>query len=338
MSTFNPGDLIRNLNAQDNIFICSPAFDDNRLRVYANGGLFCLIPTTSRNIEIPSFDSYLKFVEDSETYRNLEKEHKKFFIDMTGNSSSDKDEKNKRRAEFLMNPKWFRALFEATRAKYLSEKESSAVAAERFNQTIIARNHRDFQKHNGTVVCAFEMTAPGIWYERYENDSDYVKTQISKNPECDLVTFSCSPDLQDFRISMIELKCNQNACTQPTSGLADHARDMTICRAKVNRNDYIREILRRLQYMIYYDLLKNVPDGLMTHIQKLSEHPEQVTLCSCFLFTGDDNIKDAQKAAELCQKAEYLRDHLDDFSYHFRKTPKEADLSDMQKWKAFLNS
>lgn len=377
MNPFDPTALIRALNSHPEVFICGPSRGsthekpETHLRVYANGGVLCKIPTTHEaEILIPSFKNYLT----PEVREALEEDDEVNFTHIKGKSREAIKRRNEKKSAFLMKETWLRLLLKATEDKFSKSKPSgrSGSSKERRNQTAIARNHRDFQAHKRTfttcgqptpreyltVVCDFEMTIPQSWYRRGASILEF-QNRTSKRPKCDLVTFSCTRKISDpWFISIIELKCNREACHNKKKGsksnLEAHARDMTICmtetKSSPNQTDYILEILRRLSYMLRYHLLENVPEGLETEVNRLLpkswNSPEQIQQCrekirnrvdlrSCFLFTGDDDIQDSQNAAALCRKAEYLRDHLEGFSYQFREDPSAVDLSDMESWITF---
>lgn len=369
MNHFNPGALICALNSHPEVFICGPSIKDSNkeprkhLRVYANGGILCEIPTTQKSeIHITSFKEYLP----QETQDSLKEELDSAFFDKTSRDAEIVNRKNEKRAEFLMDEKKLKLLLDAIK----DNNTNDGSLTERLNQTDIARKHRDFQAHKRvftacgqtapkeylTVACDFEMTIPGSWYKR---GASLLGFQEKPSAQCDLVTFSCTQDVSGpWLISIIELKCNKAACQGSESGLTAHARDMAVCMAETNRSDYILEILRRLSYMLRYGLLKNVPEGLEAEVnrllpgswkdpKKLRQSQEKVRnrgicLRSCFLFTGDDDIRaDGSRpnhsldAAMLCKKAEYLKEHLEDFSYQFWENPSDVDLSDMESWESF---
>lgn len=394
MNPYDPTALIHTLKTHEEVFICGPSRGSSNenpnthLRVYANGGRLCDIPTTnSSEILISSFQ-YLP-----EETQEMLKQKEKYNIALNKKDGSRKV-KNEKREEFLMNE--MNLLLDAIKNKFTSEKSSEDKSSkdkslkERHNQTVIARKHRDFQAHKRiftgfgqsapreylTVVCDFETTIPKLWGRPA---SSHLKSpeKEGKNSKCDLVAFSCTQDISDpWIISIIELKCNKHACWDKKSGLTAHAKDMAIympetkevpnrsdCMTETedvpNRSDYILEILRRLSYMLRYGLLENVPDGLEAVVNRLlpkswtdQEQMRQsrkkvrsrdISLRSCFLFTGDDDIraddnqtKRSQDAVKLCQEAEYLKDHLKKYCYQFRKDPSDVDLSDMECWDSFF--
>lgn len=381
MKPFDPAVFIRTLDSHPEVFICGPARGsttenpETHLRVYANGGRLCEIPTTpDSDLKLHAFEKYLP----PETQEAVKEEAVKeglglAFLDIKSRTREAVKLRNEKRAAFLMNETWLRLLFKAAEEKFSQNKssEESRSSKERRNQTAIARSHRDFQAHKRavtvcgqsapreylTVVCDFEMTIPESWSLRGASLLEF-QDETAKRPKCDLVAFSCTQNVSDpWLISIIELKCNKRACRDKKSGLAAHARHMAVCMAETgnvpNRTDYILEILRRLSYMLQYGLLENVPEGLKDEVDRLLpgcwKDPEQirqsrekirgrVSLRSCFLFTGDDGIREKQDAAALCRKAEYLQDHPEEFSYQFRKDPSAVDLSDMESWSSFANS
>ncbi|MCI8851979.1 MAG: hypothetical protein HFI32_00550 [Lachnospiraceae bacterium] len=327
MDNLYTASLIQKLSIRNKIFICGPSlentnkpFQENHLRVYANGGILCLLPTTKDSlIKIPSF-AYLGPEQDSQ-----DQEDPRVSDAIEAHFSRTTRDPGK-----LLSPR-----------KILSAKE-------RHNQIAIARNHRDFHPdHRGTVVCDFEMTLPEAWYKR---GSHNLQIPGKRHAKCDLVTFSCAQ--KPWVISIVELKCNKRACTSSKNGLSVHAKEMTLCMEETklhqesmvavhNQTDYIKEILRRLGYMLGAGLLENAPAGLEAKVKELSRSEDrewirsQVQLRSCFLFTRDDTIPDARAAADLCQKADYLNTHLEDFCYQFQEDPALMDLSRMQSWEEF---
>ncbi len=388
MNPYDPTALIRTLNSRPEVFICGPSRGSSKsspkthLRVYANGGLLCNIPTEEEDLILPPSSGYLKYVLQ-ESREKLQEEYHTVFTDGTNNLPQEIPLENERRAGFLMDETRLKLLLDAIENKYEKKYKSlksseDKSSKERRNQTVIARNHRDFQDHKKgfpvpgqsapkeyfTVVCDFEMTIPGSWYQRGTSLPGFPGE--TKRPKCDLVAFSCTQDVSDpWLISIIELKCNRRACQNEKSGLSAHARDMAVCRKETgdapNQSDYILEILRRLSCMLRYRLLENVPEGLEAEINRLlpkswtnQEQMRQsrekvrsrgVSLRSCFLFTGDDDIRAddnrtdrSEDAVSLCQEAEYLKDHPEDYFYQFREDPSDVDLSDMESWSSFSSS
>lgn len=361
MDNLYTASLIQRLNLRDEIFICGPApgntsNPDNHLRVYANGGILCLLPTTPDSVIDISSLAYLNKAEESQDENDL---RVKYNNSKKIGGRDKVNEKNRERADILKNDLWLQILCDAiekhfSKPNVSAEKSSSeekilAAKRERHNQIAIARKHQDFHPdHRGTVVCDLEMTLPKAWYKRGSRSLQIPgKTQA----QCDLVTFSCAE--KPWVISIVELKCGKKACKRPKNGLSAHAKEMALSMEETrmdqghieavhNRTDYIKEILRRLGYMLKAGLLENVPTGLEAQVCELSNSEDrewiqsQVRLRSCFLFTGDDDIKDAMAAANLCQKADYLNTHLRDFCYQFQKDPECVDLSQMQSWDEFI--
>lgn len=192
----------------------------------------------------------------------------------------------------------------------------SGVCEERGQQTDISRAHTSFLQHDGTVVCDFESSLP----------------KSMGQPNFDMVTFSMEkPGCGVF--TLVEYKCNADACKDEKSGLKRHAADMLRSMNNPAASDWCKtELLRRLGYMCKYDLLKNCPDMLKCVSPDL--RPENLELRAAFLFTRGNGLESRHDAAELCRTYISEKD-LDKFLCCFAESPEAVDLSHMKNWEAF---
>lgn len=290
-------------HGEHNLFICGPSYGDsnqkdpkNKLRVYAYGGLLCELPTDHTD---PHGEITL-LTEDHLTKNPslLEKLQKVKEQRLGGKAKED----------------FLREHLEALLTSMQDwAKSGTDEDIERSQQTIISRTHTDFDKHNGTVVCDFEFAVP----RKYGREG-------KKRPIFDLVTFSKSETGGVF--TLVEYKCNENACTN----LGKHSDDMLHCMTDSRASDWCkRELLRRLEdYMHTYKLLQHWPQEL--------EHlpPENVDLQAAFLFTHGKGLRDQEKAAALCEK-HIAEDKRKKFLYCFANSPESVDLSQMESWSEF---
>lgn len=169
-----------------------------------------------------------------------------------------------------------------------------------------------------TVICDWENSVPGKYYSSTDDQSG------EKAPHFDMIAFSSDSGQGVF--SIIELKCTQRACSG-SSGLAAHAHDMVNCE---RLGDWYKEyLMHRLQNMLQYQLLTDIPN----HLDSILQHPERIELKKCFLFVPMDGMLSRDRAAELCQT--YIPDMLHDFFFCCAERPNAVDLSCMKGWNAF---
>lgn len=290
-----------------NIFICGPSYGDsskkpnNKLRVYAYGGVLCELPTdrTGSNGKItPPAKKYSPLLENLNGLRG-----------------------NGEREKFLEAN--LDCLMDAMEHRFTSTKDKSPE--ERNQQTIIARTHTDFSQHDGTVVCDFQFAVPREY-----------GCEGKKLPIFDLVTFSMNKKTGGGVFTLVEYKCSAKACEgeEGESGLRDHAADMLNCMKKPAASDWCKkELLRRLGYMRDYGLLQHWPKEL--ELEHLSSG--NIKLQAAFLFTPGDRLQSQEDAAALC--SEYIPEaDLGEFSYCFAKGLESVNLSDMRFWKTFPNN
>lgn len=291
--------LLEELMGNPYVFICGPRRGDTKkppetkLRVYAHGGVLCELPTTQRAAITLCHENYFKdepFLRDS----------------FNGLQSKEAAEK------FLRD---YRDMLVDIMGKRFTSKDKSPE--ERSQQTIIARAHTDFSRHDGTVVCDFQFAVPGEY-----------GCEGKKLPIFDLVTFSMDKKTGGGVFTLVEYKCNAKACEgeEGESGLKDHAADMQKCLNDSAASAWGKEeLLRRLDYMCRYGLLRNCPDGL-DHLR-----PENVELRAAFLFTPGKGLQSQKDAAALCEKyiPRNIRSEVE-FSYCFAKSPESVNLSQKQ--------
>lgn len=290
MEAYDITNLLKELKENPHIFICGPKYDDRHLRVYACGGLLCALPTTPHMGIILPDENYLGDSPMLMILREL------------------KGVSNRKKEDFLLNH--LDDLLPIVKARFTSKKGGTE---ERSQQTMISRAHSDFGQHNGTVVCDFESSLP----------------KSMGQPNFDMVTFSMEkPGGGVF--TLVEYKCNANACKNEKSGLNKHAADMLNCMNNPTARDWCKkELLRRLGYMCKYNLLKNCPDELKCVSPDLL--PENLELRAAFLFTPGTGLESCHDAAELCKK-HIPKDDLNKFCYYFAES---VDLSRMESWEAF---
>lgn len=218
---------------------------------------------------------------------------------------------NEEREQFLWD--YWDELIGVMEKRFTSKDKS---LEERNQQTTIARAHTDFDQHSGTVVCDFEFSLP----------------KNVGQPKFDMVTFSL--DKRGHGVfTLVELKCNGNACKDSGHGLKKHAADMLKSINDSASSGWCKtELLRRLGYMCRYDLLKNCPDMLKCVSPDL--RPENLELRAAFLFTRGNGLESRHDAAELCRTYIPEKD-LDKLLYCFAESPEAVDLSHMKNWEAF---
>lgn len=305
MKGYDIAPLLQTLKEREAVFICGPRYDDNHLRVYAHGGFLCGLPASLTAQPHPSARITMldpKYIKDDPA--------------LVASLASLKGTDNEAREKFLR--KHLDILMQAAKNRFTSEPEESAeeTAEERRQQTLISRDHTDFLRHNGTVVCDFQSSLPKAWRQ----------PQMGR-PAFDMVTFSINQAGRGV-FTLVELKCAASTCGG-SSGLKTHAEDMYGC-VKANLTEYKGELLRRLDFMRRYDLLQNPPAGLDVILRR----PKDAVLQAAFLFTEGRGLKGRDDMIRQC--ASYIPEgeelHRSNFLYQFAGGPGDVDLSDMKPW------
>lgn len=294
--------LLKELKKRDDIFICGSSYKDTKLRAYAYGGLLCKIPTAGGNLSMPS-PNYCRWASE-ETRSELER--------VLGKNEKQGEERVQLLLDHLKN------ILEAMQSRF---SKASGKAKERGIQNIIACSHTSFAGPDHTVICDWENSIPGKYYTHADEQGK------EKAPHFDMIAFSSDGGQGVF--SIIELKCNQRACSG-SSGLAVHAQDMVNCE---RLGDWYKEYLMgRLQNMLQYQLLTDVPD----HLDGILQHPERIELRKCFLFVSVDGLMSRGKISKLCQKLDIAHD----FFYCFAESLEAVDLlhTHMESWETFCEN
>lgn len=93
---------------------------------------------------------------------------------------------------------------------------------------------------------------------------------------------------------------------------------------------YKEDRMGRLQNMLPYQLLTDVPD----HLDGILQHPERMEFRKCFLFVSVDGRRG--KISKLCQTL----DMAHDFCYCFAESLEVVDLSHthMESWETFCEN
>jgi len=229
-----------------------PSYDKTHLRIYACGGRLLEIPIGAAARITPFDIEYLKYVKDSpallsaalsvlktvdgrictpvfterpsERPGSMEMITVLTLLDHQGKalkgprggkfkvSKVSKEREEAFCAAVLQN---LPALLEATHSRFAVN--GSDADKERALQTVIARSHRSFAVHNGTVVCDFESSIP-LNYLR-PGSSGKVSARF------DLAALRMRDGGKKAELTVIEYKCNRSAC-ENNSGLKKHAQDM----------------------------------------------------------------------------------------------------------------
>lgn len=285
--------LLTELKKRENIFICGPRYNQTKLRAYACGGLLCEIPTARGELSMPSAN-YCKYAPELET--------------VLGKNGTAK--KGEERVQLLLDN--LDSILKAMDNRF---SNASGECKERKIQNIIACSHTSFAGPDHTVICDWENSIPEKDYARADTQ------RREKKPNFDMIAFSADGGKGVF--SIIELKCNKKACLSEKSGLKVHAEDMLVCE---QLGDWYKKYLMcRLQNMIDYQLLEDIPDNLADILQ----NPERIGLRKCFLFTQGEGLASRGIAAKLCQDCipEYMQHK---FSYMFAEEPENTDFSHME--------
>lgn len=297
MGTYDITNLLKELKEDPYVFICGPSYGNTK-------------KTPKTKLRVYAHGGVLCELPTTQRAA-ITLCHENYFKDELSLRGSFNGLQNKEAAEkFLRDHR--DKLVEIMGKRFTSKGKSPE---ERNQQTIIARAHTDFSQHDGTVVCDFESSLP----------------KSMGQPNFDLVTFSM--DKTDSGVfTLVEYKCNADACKNEKSGLKKHAEDMLNCINDSTSNHWCKkEVLRRLGYMCRYGLLRNCPEGL-DHLR-----PEDVDLRAGFLFTSGDGLKSRYDAVELCRT--YIpEEDLDKFLYCFAESPVDVDLSHMKNWEAFFGN
>ena len=336
--------LIDTLMKYESVFICGPRFDDNHLRVYGYGGSLCGIPTTSK-AKLALFNpEYVKYCKSDADKKRL----------ITGfDIKPDKEGKNKYGEKKLTNEERYdkfldtanvNAMLGMLETKFTKVKngQDSDEGKERKQQTIIARNHMDFQKNGGVVICDFEscipkeMYAEGLPEAKKELEKYSIVDLKKKNPRTDLIAIKLHDNNQKAILYMIEYKCNKNACVNKTAGLRQHAKDMIVCE-KIG-DSYKKEILRRFRLMCKEEfcLVQNQPENLDEILKKLEENPSNIELKKCFLFTEGLELT-RKTVTEICRSKKCIPEleMREKFCYLFQEEAAQINLSEMKSWADF---
>lgn len=294
--------LLEEFQKRGDIFICGPSYKDAKLRAYAYGGLLCKIPTVGGTLSLPS-SNYSRWAS-----KNVCPELEKVL--------GENERSGEERVHMLLDH--LDSVLEAMRNRF---SKASGKARERGIQNIIACSHTSFAGPDHTVICDWENSVAGKYYSHIDDQGG------EKVPHFDMIAFSSNSGQGVF--SIIELKCNQRACSG-SSGLATHAHDMVNCE---RLGDWYKEYLMcRLQNMLQYQLLTDIPN----HLDSILQHHEHIELRKCFLFVPVDGMMTHSRAAELCQT--YIPDMLHDFFFCYAEKPNAVDLSCMKSWNTFSSN
>lgn len=352
--------LIQVLKEQDSVFICGPSYGKTHLRIYACGGRLLKIPTGA-TARITSFDiEYLKYAKDSPallsaalsvlktvdgrictpvfTQKPSERPGSKRMIPVLTLLDADgRPLKGSKSGECKLCsvPMEKEAAFCAAVAENLPALlammqnrfvvNGSDDEKERALQTVIARSHRSFAAHSGTVVCDFESSIP----------QKHLCPGSTGNGSArfDLAALRMRDGGKKAELTVIEYKCNRSAC-ENDSGLKKHAQDMLALEHADAKKNYVSEILRRFDTMCRapYGLVEAQPDSLLSLLAQLKDHPEDVDLRYAFLFTKGPGL-DGSTVKSICEAE--LGDDRGSFLYQYRDKPEDVDLSVFKPWDQF---
>ncbi len=322
MKEYGVTSLLEVLKERKDIFICGPCYQRPRhLRAYAHGGLLCGLPTNATAKIIMPNPDFFRWAPDAARHK-LEnaldlmkaapkpKKSKMKKFDYNYCYARKQKKSNEDRSRLITEN--LEEILDAMRSRFST---LTGAAKERGFQNIICCSHTDFSGPDRTVIFDWENSVPEEIYAAA--DSEHKK----KKPSFDMVAFSLSGGHGIF--SIIELKANRASC-DGSSGLAVHAQDMLVCEQLGSW--YKAYLIERLQNMVAFGLLRDIPEGLSDVLQ----HPELIELRKCFLFLKGEGLERQTDISPLRS----LIDNPDDFFYMFAEDPAEVVLSNMARWES----
>lgn len=343
--------LLRELKKQEGVFIAGPEFNETHLRVYAHGGRLLDIPTAAEDSLITFDANYLKHCADGDdlaaalsilqTVRPMIKTAvigeedakirgrriKTLTLKYTSGegslvSSGRRYKVNQAQeaaftAAFLKN---LPALLRTVERRF--KANGSNADKERAQETLIAGNHRSFAENGGTVVCDLESSMRRACLLPGSTEGGSARF--------DLVALKAADAGRKAELTVIEYKCNKQACTG-SNGIKKHAADMRALDDPDARESFIKEILRRFKRMCddRYRLVDALPEGWLHFLE---ENPGKVSIRYGFLFTKGEGLS-GSTVKSICEAE--LGDACGDFLYQYRDKPEDVDLSAFKPWDQF---
>ena len=265
---------------KDNIVIVGPDYTNkNKIRVYNNGGRIAYIYVGNRG----SNSELMSIAYADPKYC---KEHNKLSGIITSTTDEVSFEKN------ILDKEYYLLSKEALTNRWVKSKkneEGKAILRERNIETQIMKK---FMKAQGDIITIdMEVQCPRKWFENMENDAEIKKLmkkqKITKQPRFDIITFSKDG------IGIIELKVDNENCENIISHYAHMKHVLN------NREDFMKEIRRRIKYLKEYDLINS--DLVDKYEKQVFENKEKKLWCGFLFVRGgkEECIKNMKKLENL---------------------------------------